>query len=136
MYCAICGKENADGDNYCRYCGGALRGGAKAEETKQREPLHEAASQMQRGEKSSWITGYDEVMNLIVLVYVIIGGGIGYILSGHSGGYMIVGAAIGAIMGAVKVAVNKLLISIAKNLYIITNNTVVLESYLKEERKQ
>lgn len=135
MQCAQCRREIDDNSKYCPFCGGKAE--PKIAQINERgenaDKKNDAVNEKSVGLAS--IMSYEWMINILVILSAITGGGIGALFDMASGGtglWMIIMGVIGALVGFICVLPMKILAAIAHNVYISTDSILAIKRRLEE----
>lgn len=144
MQCTECRREIDESSKYCPFCGGKVEreirqadGGAGGPGS----PGNPDKNNHAPNEKSIGlisIMSYEWIMNILVVISAVIGGGIGAIFDMTSGGtglWMVILGVIGALVGFLCVLPMKIMAAIAHNVYISTDSILTIKRQLAEMEK-
>lgn len=135
MQCAQCRREIDDNSKYCPFCGGKAE--PKITQINERgenaDKKNDAVNEKSVGLVS--IMSYEWIINTLVILSAIAGGGIGALFDMASGGtglWMIIMGVIGVLVGFICVLPMKIMAAIAHNVYISTDAILAIKRRLEE----
>lgn len=147
MQCTECRREIDENSKYCPFCGGKVeREIRQADERTESLGNPESSGNLDKNnhapnEKSVGlisIMSYEWIINILVILSALVGGGLGAIVDMTSDGtglWMVIFGVIGALVGFLCVLPMKIMAAIAHNVYISTDSVLTIKRQLAEMEK-
>lgn len=133
MQCAQCRREIDNNSKYCPFCGGKAEIRQINERDGNTDKKNADGNEKSVGLMS--ITSYEWLINILVVLSAVVGGGIGILFdtaSGSPGIWTIIMGTIGALAGFLCVLPMKIMAAIAHNVYISTDSILAIKRQLEE----